>query len=112
MVMETVTEDGLRSIAETLGAQPGVLRVILFGSRARGTASEHSDVDLLVICEGHPDKAETTQRLRELLPRRRFGIDLLVIGEQQFREEKDIIGTIAFPANKYGRVLHERSPAR
>jgi len=112
VVMETVTEENLHSIAETLGAQPGVVRVILFGSRARGTASEGSDVDLLVVCEGRPDKAEMTNRLRQLLPRRRFGIDLLVMGEQQFREEKDIVGSIAFPANKYGRVLHERSPIR
>lgn len=108
MLMETVTDDNLRSIAETLGAHPSVLQVVLFGSRARSNASEHSDVDLLVICEGRPDKADTALRLRELLPRHRFGIDLLVMGEQQFREEKDIIGTIAFPANKYGRVLHER----
>jgi uncharacterized protein len=29
------------------------VRVVLFGSRARGDSDEHSDVDLLVVTRGH-----------------------------------------------------------
>ncbi len=37
---------------EKLTAQPYVKRLILFGSRARGDASERSDIDLAIDCPG------------------------------------------------------------
>jgi predicted nucleotidyltransferase len=39
----------LKAIADRLRERYGAQRVILFGSTARGEATEHSDVDLLVI---------------------------------------------------------------
>ena len=33
---------------------PELISVVLFGSQARGTADEHSDIDLVVIAEGVP----------------------------------------------------------
>ena len=40
-----------RLIAHEIGEDEGVLAVILFGSLARGRASEESDIDLLIIVE-------------------------------------------------------------
>ena len=37
-------------IARRLSAFPEVERIILFGSRARGEASERADIDLAVEC--------------------------------------------------------------
>lgn len=31
------------------------VRIVLFGSRARGDSDEHSDVDLLVVTRGHSE---------------------------------------------------------
>ena len=106
-VMARADERTIRQIADILGRQPGVRRVLLFGSRADGSAREDSDVDLLVICEGHPRKLETILHLRSLLPRRRFGIDLFVMGEDEFEETKGIIGGLSYPANRTGMVLYE-----
>jgi predicted nucleotidyltransferase len=39
----------LKAIADCLRDRYGAQRVILFGSGARGDATEHSDIDLLVI---------------------------------------------------------------
>lgn len=39
--------------------------ILLFGSRARGTASEHSDWDFLVVAEGLPEK--TSERHKEFI---------------------------------------------
>lgn len=110
--MERVDEKTLQQLADILGREPGVRRVLLFGSRAEGSAREDSDVDLLVICEGHPPKMETIHHLRSLLPRRRFGVDLFVMGEDEFEETKDVIGGLAYPAHKYGRVLYEVARTR
>ena len=39
----------LKAVADRLRERYGAQRVILFGSAARGEATEHSDIDLLVI---------------------------------------------------------------
>ncbi len=43
---------GVRRLVAGLSAEPSVLRVILFGSRARGDAEPRSDVDLAVEAPG------------------------------------------------------------
>jgi predicted nucleotidyltransferase len=48
----------LKEIADRLRAQYSAERVLVFGSTARGAATEHSDIDLLVI-------ARTTERFYE-----------------------------------------------
>ena len=40
--------NAIRRLVARLGTEPSVRRVILFGSRARGTAQPRSDVDLAV----------------------------------------------------------------
>lgn len=61
--MET---DRLKRIAACLRQDYGAERIWLFGSRARGTADEDSDVDLLIISrtpEGFFGRLATVQRL-------------------------------------------------
>ena len=41
-------EDHIAGLTKLIAAHKGVKRVILFGSRARGTASPKSDIDLAV----------------------------------------------------------------
>jgi len=108
-MLERPDDKAIQQVADLLGQQPGVRRVLLFGSRAEGRAGEDSDVDLLVICQGHPHKMETTLHLRSLLPSRRFGIDLFVMGEDEFERTKHVIGGLAYPANKTGKVLYEHA---
>ncbi len=48
----------LKTIAQRLREKYGAQRIILFGSAARGEATEHSDIDLLVI-------SKTTERFYE-----------------------------------------------
>jgi predicted nucleotidyltransferase len=48
----------LKAIADRLRDRYGAERVLVFGSTARGAATEHSDIDLLVI-------ARTTERFYE-----------------------------------------------
>ena len=62
-ISEQVVSVIQRKLAEHLVA------VILFGSRARGDASDESDWDLLVIAEGLPEKPfERYLSFRRLLP--------------------------------------------
>lgn len=102
-VEETVLDKIVRRIVEEAHPQ----RVILFGSRARGTADPHSDLDLLVIHRDPVSEREMSARLRQALKSTAIGVDPRVMGEAEFEETKEVIGGVAFPAHKYGIVVYE-----
>ena len=56
--VSAVDRSRLKTIADRLRHDYGAARVILFGSAARDAATEHSDIDLLVI-------ADTSERFYE-----------------------------------------------
>lgn len=76
--------------------------VILYGSRATGQARADSDFDVLVIESPPIDKRGERQRLRAALQGFPGTVDVWVMDELEFAETKDVIGGIAYPANKYG----------
>ncbi len=84
-----------------------IRRVILYGSRARGTATSDSDFDLLVIERGSVSKREEMIRLRKALEGIGVPVDVWVMGETEFDETKGVVGGLAYPAHKYGVVLYE-----
>jgi predicted nucleotidyltransferase len=80
--------------------------VILFGSAAAGKMTPDSDLDLLVV---EPQVANTRResiRLRAALESVPWPIDVVVMSRQWFDDTKDVIGGLAYPAHKYGRVLY------
>ena len=85
-------------------AQP--LKVILFGSHARGEADDHSDVDLLIIEPTVSNRYEEMIRLNRSLKGMLMPVDLLVISEQEFESRSRIPGTVEHAARKEGRVLY------
>jgi predicted nucleotidyltransferase len=85
-------------------AQP--LKVILFGSHARGDADDHSDVDLLIIEPTVSNRYEEMIRLNRALKGMLMPVDLIVISEQEFEARSRIPGTVEHAACKEGRVLY------
>jgi len=82
-------------------------RVILFGSAATGQMNWDSDIDLLVV-ESHPgEPREAALRIRGALGGLGVPFDVIVMSTERFEETKDVIGGIAYPARKYGRVIYE-----
>ena len=53
--MEPAIPDSVRPLVARLSAAPGVRRVVLFGSRARGDHRPRSDVDLALDAPGLAD---------------------------------------------------------
>jgi predicted nucleotidyltransferase len=103
------------STEEILGAAVGRLvdefrpqRVLLFGSRARGTADDRSDFDILVVCEfagaRRPLMIAANRTLRGL--EAAFGVVFLT--PEEFDRDRNIPGTIARPAWLEGKVVYER----
>lgn len=83
-------------------------RIILFGSAARGEMTRDSDIDLLVLkkaAPGNPRKENVS--LRQALRGLDHAFDIIVMATERFEESKGVIGGIAYPANKYGKVIYE-----
>lgn len=102
-VDETLLKEVVRRVLTA--ARPE--KIILFGSAATDQMTADSDIDLLVV---EPEPADTRDRsveIRRALGGVQYPVDIIVISSERFEETKDIIGGIAYPANKYGRVLYE-----
>lgn len=99
----------LNSVRDRLveGFQP--VRIILFGSQARGQADARSDLDLLVICPFDGSRRELMLRMDRSLNGLGLARDILVMRPEEFERDKDIPGTLARPASKEGIVLYERN---
>jgi predicted nucleotidyltransferase len=102
----TAGELRARLLAHGLGC---IRRIILYGSRACGTALPESDFDLLVIETDPVSKREEMQHLRRAVQDLPYPVDVWVMGEQEFEETKNVIGGLAYPAHKYGVVLYENA---
>src|SRR5947208_3546629 len=96
-----------KELAEKLreAATHSVKRIILYGSRARGTATPESDYDFLIIEADPVVKREEMRRLRGSLLDVEVPVDVWVMGEEEFEETKGVIGGLAYPAHKYGMVV-------
>ena len=87
-------------------------QVILFGSRAQGTAREDSDVDLIIVepdafGEGRSRRREAARLWRAL---RRFDVskDLLLYSRDEVERWRDSLNHVLARALREGKVLYER----
>ena len=103
MVDETLLDEVVRRVLTV--ARPE--RIILFGSAATGQMTEDSDLDLLVVEPESANTRDRSVRIRRALGDVRYPVDVIVMSSARFEETKNLIGGIAYPARKYGRVLYE-----
>ena len=82
-------------------------RIILFGSAATGEMTKDSDIDLLVVAPAPKNRHEERLRIAEAIGDIEYPVDVIIIASERFEATKDIVGGIAYPAHKYGRVLYQ-----
>jgi len=105
MIDEEITQEIVRRVLSV--TRPD--RILLFGSAASGQMSRDSDIDLLILRPVASVGREESVRIRQALRGLGYAFDVIVIPTQRFEESKNVIGGIAYPANKYGRVIYEAS---
>jgi predicted nucleotidyltransferase len=81
-------------------------RIILFGSAATGPMTSDSDIDILVLESAPADTRDESVRIREALRGLGYPFDVVVMPTERFEESKNVIGGIAHPAHKYGKVIY------
>ena len=106
MLSEKAIRQAVKRIVRA--AQPN--KVILFGSYARGDFTPDSDLDLMVILPGHPNKVAEMIRLRQTIGAVGTGVDVLVFSEEEAQRRGQVPGTVIYWANKEGKVLYEATP--
>ena len=82
------------------------MRIVLFGSHARGDARGDSDLDLLVIQAHVEDRAREMVRLRRVLRPLRIPAGVLVYSIDEVERWGRQPGTALFWAMREGRVVY------
>ncbi len=82
-------------------------RIILFGSAATREINKDSDIDLLVLQSSPSDTRKESVRVRQAVRGLGYPFDIIVMTTERFEETKNVVGGIAYPANKYGKVIYE-----
>ena len=103
-----LTEESLTEIRKRIVDAFAPEWVILFGSYAERRATADSDLDLLVVTELPLDREERLARTQGLFRDMPLPVQVITISRQEFEETRDVIGGIAYPAARYGRVIYEK----
>jgi predicted nucleotidyltransferase len=105
MISNQVLDEIARRIVDNFHPE----KIILFGSQARGTADNHSDVDLLVISAIKEKRRELMVDMRRVLDKLEYAFDVIVLTREEFERDRKIPGTVGRYASKEGKVIYEHS---
>ena len=103
-----VNEDNIRRVAARIAIAANAERVILFGSYARGEATEHSDVDLMVIAESDLPRFKRSRELYSLIKPYPFPMDIIVYTPQEFERWRKSKVSFVSTVLREGKTLYER----
>jgi predicted nucleotidyltransferase len=109
--MLQVTEELLKEMTDLIVRDVNPLKIILFGSHARGTARADSDLDFLIVEDGPFDAQRSRRgeitRLSNVLFDYFIPMDFLVFTPQEIDKWKDAKNHVIAHALREGRTLYE-----
>lgn len=103
MLSENAIREAVARVVEA--AHPS--KVILFGSYARGSAREDSDLDLMVIEPRVENAGDEMIRLHRAVGDVGVGVDVLVYSDREASRRSKVPGTVLYWAFKEGKVLYD-----
>ena len=103
-----VKHDAIVQVARQIGEAIDAERVVLFGSHARGNASDHSDVDLLVVAESDLPRFKRSRELYKLTKPHLFPMDLLVYTPDEVERGRKCSVSFVSAVLKEGKTVYVR----
>ena len=103
MITTQIINDMIARIVQ--GFRPN--KIVLFGSYARGEATENSDIDLLIVFSEPVNKRQRAIEIRRILADMPIGKDIIVTSPEEIKKRGNLIGTILRPALREGKTLYE-----
>lgn len=103
------TADVISTMVDLIVEQFQPLRIFLFGSQARGDATESSDIDLLVILNDDvPDNRKAAIEMRRLLQDMPISKDIIVSTPEEVERLRNVVGTIPYTVLREGKIVYEQ----
>ncbi len=107
MIAKDVLEEMVRAIVEAVKPE----RIYLFGSVARGEATEDSDIDLLIVEDDNfssRSRWRELRRIRDVLTPFPQSKDILLYSRDEMAYWQDALNHVAAHAVREGTLLYER----
>lgn len=99
-------EQALTKLIDRIVNAAHPLRVILFGSAARGSMGPASDVDVLVVMPNGTHRRHAAQDIYEQLGDVGVAVDIIVATPDDLARHRDTIGLVYREALREGRELY------
>lgn len=101
--------DYLPTIVDRIVRRFDPVRIILFGSHARGQGRPDSDLDLLVVLPHVANKRLAAVEIRRALNGVPVSKDIVVTTPEEIAQRGNVIGLVLRPALREGKVIYERA---
>jgi len=99
-------EDDVSELVKRIVDTVQPLRVILFGSAARGSVRPDSDVDLLIVMPEGTHRRRTAQHLYRMLAGAGISFDLIVATPSDLERQKDNVGLVYYTIIREGVTVY------
>jgi len=111
MSKEKTRDALLDTLVEIIAQTADPDQIILFGSRAQGTAGTESDYDFLVVVPGVKNERHVSRRIYRALLDQHVGaaVDVIVVDAAKLAQHRDTPGLIYQHALMEGRVCYDRA---
>ncbi|MDR0611346.1 MAG: nucleotidyltransferase domain-containing protein [Planctomycetaceae bacterium] len=102
-------------VERILDSEFPILRIILFGSHAKGTATQDSDIDLMVVIDNdivvssYREKMDRYLSLSRLIRSLDYAKDLIVYSRKELKMVKERGYDFVKEIEQTGKVLYERT---
>lgn len=103
-----IKAEDIRRVAAQIGEAAQAEQVILFGSYARDQATEHSDVDLLVIADSALPRFKRSRELYRQFRPYPFSMDLLVYTPAEVEQGKRSALSFVSQVLREGKTVYAR----
>jgi uncharacterized protein len=103
-----VTTAALKKIVDIITRSADPDRIILFGSRSKGTQTQDSDYDICVIKQGVKHRRELAMKLYRDLYGVGVPVDVLVETPETFEELRENPFMIYHDIAQQGRIIYEK----
>lgn len=106
------TDNLIDEVVDIIAREATPEQIILFGSHAKGGATDESDVDLLVVESGEfgagRSRRKELARLSKAIARFQFPIDILLYSTAEVERWKHSLNNVVAHAIREGKVVYER----
>lgn len=96
----------IEDMARRIGRAANAHRVILFGSYARGTPTDDSDVDFMIIAESDLPRFKRSRKLYNMIKPYPFPMDLLVYTPDEIERGKKSAVSFVSQVLREGKIVY------